>query len=67
MQKLLLIPIALLLVVEISEPPQVQRKEWTVEEKTWVKSRMKYHGIERCVKDEKGYYFIDKKNKRCKL
>jgi len=35
-------------------------------EKKWFESRMKYHGINSCIRDETGHYFI-RDGKRCKL
>jgi hypothetical protein len=42
------------------------RKEWSEDEKKVVVRKMKYHGIESCIRDEKGYYFI-RDGKRIKL
>jgi hypothetical protein len=47
------------------EPSPVMRG-WTIAEKSWVIQRMKYHGIQGCIRDGKGYYFIRDGN-RCRL
>jgi histidinol-phosphate/aromatic aminotransferase/cobyric acid decarboxylase-like protein len=39
---------------------------WSDQEKTWVVKQMKKHGIDACVKDARGYYFI-RNGKRVKL
>ena len=36
-------------------------------EKQWVKQRMKYHGIDKCIKDGNRYYFYNNRKERCKL
>jgi hypothetical protein len=49
-----------------SRPGYQRLKSWTPTEKKHVIQRMKFHGIESCVKDAKGYYFI-RNGKRHKL
>ena len=47
--------------------PQPHREsEWTPREKAMVIGRMKFHGIDGCIKDESGYYFV-RDGRRCKL
>lgn len=47
--------------------PQPHREsEWTPQEKAMVIGRMKFHGIDGCIKDESGYYFV-RDGRRCKL
>ena len=46
--------------------PQPRRAEWTPQEKAQEIGRMKFHGIDGCIKDESGYYFV-RDGRRCKL
>jgi hypothetical protein len=47
-------------------PPSREIPEWGKEERTWVKERMKYHGISGCITEGKESYFY-RDGKKCKL
>ena len=46
--------------------PRERLPDWTPAEKARVIERMKYHGIDMCIQDEQGYYFV-RDGKRCRL
>jgi hypothetical protein len=47
-------------------PQPYRSATWTPQEKAMVVERMKFHGIDSCIKDEKGYYFVREGN-LCRL
>ena len=47
-------------------PHPHRESEWTPREKAMVIGRMKFHGIDGCIKDDSGYYFV-RDGRRCKL
>jgi hypothetical protein len=40
-----------------SAQEQIKPPEWIPQEKEMVVERMKFHGIDSCIKDENGYFF----------
>ncbi len=47
------------------EPPA--KPVWSVGERQHVEKRLKWHGINGAIRDEKGWYFINGKGERCRL